>query len=234
VLRFLAAMSFLCGAVSFAGSSAFGIRSITVSGNDAVPSAEVAARAGLDTGTSIFLVNGARIGERLRQDPRIAGARVGVVFPDRVVITVQERPPAAALRAPGGYALLAADGVVIQSEASPGTVPILAVDRLDPAEVQVGEVVPSAGARWAAGIAATLPARLRPGVAALRVDRGGELILYMKDGIAVRLGEAEGIKARLARVADVLAAVRSRGMRVEYVDLRFPGSVIVKPTGKSG
>jgi cell division protein FtsQ len=231
VLRFVAAIAFLCAVVSFTGSSVFDIRSISVAGNRAVAEPDILARAGVRTGTSIFTVNGARIAGRLGQDPRIAAVSVGVAFPGRVFISVRERTAAAALRLPGGYVLLGSDGVAIAVSATPGPLPTLTVDRLDPATVQAGVVVPSADARAGAGIAGSLPDDLRPDVAALRVDRGGEVILYMRDGIAVRAGLPDGIRDRLARVVDVLAAVRSRGMRVEYVDLRFPGSVIVKPVG---
>jgi len=231
VLRFLAAIAFLCGVVSFAGSSVFDIRSISVAGNRAVPAEEILTRSGVRTGTSLFTVNAGRIGDRLRQDARIAAVSVSVVFPDRVQITVRERMAAAALHVPGGYVLLGSDGVAIVPSRTPGPLPMLTVDRLDPAEVQAGIVVPSPDARFGADIAGSLPEDLRPDVAALRVDEVGEIILYTRDGIAVRAGAPDGIRDRLARVADVLAAVRSRGMRVEYVDVRFPGSVIVKPIG---
>jgi len=231
LLRFLAVVALLCGAVSFTGSSVFDIRAISVAGNRAVPASDIVARAGVRTGTSLFTVNASRVRDRLRQDPRIAAVSVGVAFPDRVSITVRERTAVAALRLPGGYVLLGADGVVITPSGTPWALLTLTVDRLDPATVQVGTVVPSPDARLGAGLAASLPNGLRPDVAALRLDQTGEVILYMRDGIAVRAGAPEGIRDRLDRVADVLTAVRSRGMRVEYVDLRFPGSVIVKPIG---
>ncbi|HEV2439801.1 MAG TPA: FtsQ-type POTRA domain-containing protein [bacterium] len=230
-LRFLAVVAFVCGVVSFTGSSVFDIRSVSVTGNRVVPGSDILARAGVRTGTSLFTVNASRVRDRLRQDPRISVVSVGVAFPDRVSIAVRERTAVAALRLPGGYVLLGADGVAITPSAAPGALITLTVDRLDPATVQAGTVVPSPDARLAAGLAASLPNDLRPDVAALRVDQAGEVILYMRDGIAVRAGTPEGIRDRLVRVTDVLAAVRSRGMRVEYVDLRFPGSVIVKPIG---
>jgi cell division protein FtsQ len=231
VLRFLAAIAFLCGVASFAGSSVFDIRSISVSGNRAVPAPEVLAGAGVRTGTSLFTVNAGRIRDRLLQDPRIAAVSVAVAFPDRVRIAVRERAAAAALRVPGGYVLLGSDGVAIVPSGTPGPLPALTVDRLDPAVVQAGIVVPSPHARFGADIAGSLPEELRPDVAALRVDEAGEVILYTRDGIAIRAGAPDGIRDRLARVPDVLAAIRSRGLRVEYVDIRFPGSVIVKPIG---
>lgn len=227
--RFLAAVAFLCGAVSFTGSSIFDIRSIVVGGNRAVATADILARAGLRTGASLFTINGFRVRDRLLQDPRIAAVSVAVGFPDRVYITVRERTAATALRVPGGYVLLGSDGVAILPTDSPGRLPTLTVDRLDPDAVQAGTVVPSPDARFGAGVAGSLPNDLRPDVAAVRVDQAGEIILYMRDGIAVRAGAQDGIRERLARISGVLTAVRARGMRVEYVDLRFPDSVIVKP-----
>lgn len=232
VVRFLAAMAVLCGIASFAQSSAFDVQSVTVAGNEAVASDEIVARAGVRPGMSMFAVNVDRVQERLRGDQRLADVSVGVGFPDRVEISVREQTPAAALRVTDGYVLVGRDGVAIAARPVSGTLPILIVDRLDPAIVQVGVAVPSADVRLGAGIAASLPGDLRPDVASVRVDGGGEVVLYTRDGIAVRAGAPDGVQDRIARLVDVLAAIRARGMRVEYVDLRFPGSVIVKPIVK--
>jgi cell division protein FtsQ len=229
VVRFAALIAFLCGTASFAGSSAFDIQSVDVAGNRAVPASDIVAASGLETETSAFTVNAAGIRQRLRRDPRIEDATVAVVLPDRVRITVQERPPVAALRVPGGYVLVSADGVALTAANDPSTLPVLTVDRLDPSAVQTGARLPSADARLGADLAGSLPPALRPDVAALRVDGFGEVIVYTRDGIAVKAGGADGVRDRIARAGDVLVAVRARGMHVEYVDLRFPDSIIVKP-----
>ena len=121
------------------------------------------------------------------------------------------------------------DGVAIAPAPATGGLPVLLVDRLDPATVQAGAVVPSPDARTGAEIAASLPDGLRSDITAIRVDQAGEIVLYTRDHIAVLTGAPEGVADRIAQVAGILAAVRSRGMRVQYVDLRFPGSIIVKP-----
>jgi len=89
--------------------------------------------------------------------------------------------------------------------------------------------VPSSEARFGAGVAAALPPTLRPAVVGLRVDQDDEIVLQTKDGVAVKVGGADRLDQRLALVPEVLAAVRARGIRAEYVDLRVPGNVIVKP-----
>ncbi len=229
VIRFLAAVCALCAVAAFPASALFDLDSVTVQGNAAVPTAEVLWRAGIGPGDSAFRVNAFQIREHLRADPRIGEAAVSLAFPRRLVIAVRERTPVAALLARGGYVLLSADGVAIVRAPDPGPYLPLRVDRLDLPWVQLGTVVPSPDVRLGAGVAASLPAPLRAQVAALRIDAGGEVVLEARDGTAVRIGGSDGIADRLAMVPDVLAGVRARGMRVEYVDLRFPGSVIVKP-----
>lgn len=230
IVRFAGVMAFLCGAASFAYSSAFDVQSIDVAGNDAVPAADIVAASGVRPETSVFTVNAAAIREHLRRDPRIADASVAIALPDRLRIRVQERPPVAALRVSAGYVLVSADGVVLGPAVdSPSNLPVLIVEGLDPAGVQAGTWLSSSEARVGADLAGSLPPALRADVSALRVDRAGEIVLYTADGIAVKAGGADGARDRIARAADVLAAVRARRMRVEYVDLRFPDSIIVKP-----
>lgn len=229
ITRFLAAMCALCAAAAFPASALFDLQAVTVQGNTAIPAADVLRRAGIGPGDSAFRVNAFQIRERLRSDPRIEDASIALAFPRRLVIAVRERPPIAALLVGGGYVLLGSDGVAIARAPSPGAYLPLRVDRLHLPGVQIGTVVPSTDVRLGAGVAASLPAPLRTQVAALLVDAGGEVVLSTRDGIAVRVGGPDGIADRLARVPDVLGAVRARGMRVAYIDLRFPESVIVKP-----
>jgi cell division protein FtsQ len=234
VARFCAAILVLCGAAAFPGSAIFDLHTVVVSGNDAVPTDEVLRRADLRPGTNAFRVNEAAIRGRLREDPRIEDVTVAMVFPRLLKLIVRERAPVAALGVGESYVLLSPDGVAITVSDTPGSLPVLAVDRLDPAEVSVGTVARSAHARLGARIAGTLPESIRERVAAMRVDGVGEAILALRDGIEVRLGGSEGIADRMEMLTQVLDAIATRGLHVESVDLRFPGSVVVQPLRAGG
>ena len=229
VIRFLAAISALCGIAAFPGSVLFSLQSVSVTGNAVVPAADILRRIGLGPGDSAFRVNAGRIRESLLRDPRIDDASVAMAFPDRVVISVHERAPVAALAVPGGYVLLGADGVVIARSPTAGPYLALVVQRLVLPPVGAGTIVPSARARLGAAAASLLPASLRAEAAEIRVDGAREIVIVTRDGVDVRVGGRDGVAQRLALAPDVLAAVHARGLRVQYVDLRFPGSVIVKP-----
>jgi cell division protein FtsQ len=233
LVRFLAAIAALCGVAAFPGSVLFGLQSINVTGNAAVPAGDILRRIGLAPGDSAFRVNAGRIRQSVLQDPRVEDAAVAMVFPHHVTISVHERSPVAALRIPGGYVLLGADGVVIARTRTPGPYLPLEVERLAFLPLGAGTVVPSARVRLGAATASVLPEPLRAEAVALRVDTDDEVVIRTQEGVEVRVGGREGMLERLALVPDVLAAVRARGLRVQYVDLRFPGSVIVKPVDAS-
>jgi cell division protein FtsQ len=237
IVRFLAVVSALCAAASFPGSAMFDLRSVVVTGNTAVPAAEILRRAGIHPGDSVFRVNAMRIRARLRRDPRLADASVWLAFPSRLVVSVRERVPVAALLVNDGYVLLDSGGVAIAWAADPGACLPLRVDRLDAPWIQTGAAVPSVDVRLGARVAGLIDALgdpLRSDAAALRIDAAGQAILETRDGISVRLGAGKGIQERLSLLPQVLDAVRARGLRVQSVDLRFPGSVVVKPVDATG
>jgi cell division protein FtsQ len=234
VIRFLAAVSALCAAAAFPASAVFNLESVDIRGNRVVSDSDVLRRVGIAPGASAFQVNAFQIRDRLRADPLVADAWISLAFPHRLTVYVRERTPVAALRLEDGYVLLDRGAVAISREPDPGPYPSLRVDRLDAAWVQPGTVVPSADVRLGVSLAGGLQPPLRGEVAGLRVDAGGEAVLETKDGVAVLLGGPEGLQQRLTQVLPILAAVRDRGFRVQYVDLRFPGSVIVKPVGTGG
>jgi cell division septal protein FtsQ len=233
-LRYLAAMATLCAVAAFPASAVFGLRSVAVAGNVAVPESDVLRRAGLGPGLGAFRVNAWSIRQRLLEDPRIEDSAVAMIFPWQVTVLIRERPPVAALSVQHGYVLVGRDAVVIREALDPEGLPTLIVDRFDPAVVAVGTLLGAPDVRLGAWVAGELPESLKHSVRVVRVDGAGEASLGLRDGVSVRLGGAQGIADRLGMVPDVLSGITARGLRVEYVDVRFTGSVIVRPVRAAG
>ncbi|HKV46123.1 MAG TPA: FtsQ-type POTRA domain-containing protein [bacterium] len=233
VLRFFAAIASLCALAALPASAMFDLESVSVLGNAAVGTDDVLRRAGVGPGVNVFRVNAAEIRERLLGDPRVQDVAVVMAFPRRLTITIRERPPVAALLMDTGYVLLGEDAVAIREASDPGALPVLVVDRFAPAAVSVGTTLASPDVRLAAWIAVALPDELRPQVALVHVDANGEASLVLGDGTAIRLGGERRIAERLALVPQVLDAIAARKVRVQYVDLRFPGNVVIQPVASS-
>ena len=229
VARFLAAMAGLCATAAFPASAVFDLRSVTVEGNAAVPEGAVLRLAGVGPGSGAFRVNAGAIRGRLLADPRILDVGVTTTFPHSLRLRIRERRPAVALAVGGGYVLLSGDAVAIVDAPGPGPLPVLQVDRLDPSEVAPGGVARAPDVRLGAQIAEALPAALRDRVVAVRIDREGEAALALREGTVVRLGGPRGIMGRLELVPEALDAIAARGLRVDSVDLRFSGNVVIRP-----
>ncbi len=235
IARFLAAISMLCGGAAFPASSVFALHTVTVTGNTAVPASAVLQLADLRPGLNAFQVDAGAIRERLLTDARIESVTVTMEkFPSAVRVAIRERAPIVALASGGGYLMLSADGVAITTGVDQGGEPVLLVDRLDPTGISIGRVVPSPDVRLGARVAGMLPEPLRDRITAVRVNGAGEVVLALRDGISVRLGGIKGMDERVAMVPQVLDAIATRGLQVESVDLRFPGSIVVRPLRASG
>lgn len=94
------------------------IRSVRVEGNRALSSARVAELAGVRKGFG-WVYYGAWRASALEQHPWVRGATLTRVFPDTVVVRVEEREPAARVVRDGREVVIAWDGVEL-----PGAKPL--------------------------------------------------------------------------------------------------------------
>lgn len=228
---FLGAMALWLAVATLPASALFEVRAITVRGAETMSDAAVIALSGLRPGERLLAVDPWGVARRIERDPRIRNAAIRIAPPDRVTVEVAERRPVAALRSDGGYLVLDAAAVPFARASSPGTLVALEVEGPPPRWVRLGQPVPSPAVAAGVRAVAALDRRVRDEVAALRVDRAGEATLVTRDAIAVRAGDLRRLGERTAMLPQILAAVRARGVPVEYVDIRFSGSVIIKPVG---
>jgi cell division protein FtsQ len=101
------------------GSSLLVVRSVTVSGNPGLPTAEVLQAAGVQRGTPLIRVDPAAVAARVERINQVQSARVSRDWPDSVVIRITERTPALAVPAGTGFALIDRFGVVVSQVATP-------------------------------------------------------------------------------------------------------------------
>src|SRR2546430_16576599 len=119
LLRFCAAIAACCAAAAFPGSAVLGLRSVSVTGNAAVPEAQILRRAGIAPGMNVFRVNTRSIRQRLLGDPRIEAVTVPLEFPQPLPVAVNERPPVPALRAADPYGVFGSRAVQLAQAAQP-------------------------------------------------------------------------------------------------------------------
>jgi cell division protein FtsQ len=177
----LAAVGLVAGiAWALLGSKLLVVRSVVVTGTHLVPVGQVRAAAAIGTGVPMIRVDTGAAASRVEGITQVQSAQVSKSWPDRIVITVRERTPVLAVMEPasasggGGFALIDAAGVVVQSvRAKPagmpafGTTAAVAALRGSPsvaAAVTVLHEVPAWVARAAATVTASSPQNVTLGL----------------------------------------------------------------------
>ncbi len=224
-------MAVLIAAAAFPQSALFTLERIEVLGASTLSPEAVVGLSGLRRGERLFAVNAAAASRRLRAHPRIKAAEVHVRPPHAVAISVTERQPVVALATGDGFALLDRDLIIVALTGDAAGLPQV-TDRLGlPAyRVRAGAPLPSEGARIAVAALAAVPPGLRDEVMKISVAAGPDLILVTRAGLEIRAGGLAGLAERLAQVPGVLEALRARKVAVAAIDLRYAGSIVVKPS----
>ncbi len=233
LLRFAAVMAAALAVVSLPGSSLFVISDVEVIGAHATPPAAIIARAGVRPGDRIAGISLSRVAQQVSSLPAIAQANVRIGPDGQVTIYVRERDPYAAVPFRGSYLILDRLGVVLESRGDPGKLPIVMEEGFAPAWVRLGDRLPSTRINQALRAVGELPPGITGPGTQIIADPRGEVILRTPDRIAVRLGPLRGIRERSAMLPALLDGVRARGLTVEYLDLRYAGTVVMKPAGGS-
>jgi cell division protein FtsQ len=210
LLLLLAAMG-VAGGVTWAlyDSGLFAVRSVTVTGTHLVPESEVLAVAGVRPGTPLIRVSTARIAARVLTITQVQGVQVTKTWPDRVVIAVRERTSALAVAlSGGGFDLIDADGVIVQSAATrPASLPLFTTTAA--ASSLRGD--PDVAA--AAAVLGELPASLRSSVASVIAPSPDQVTLSLGSGVTIVWGGADDAAAK-ARELAILMRTRARSYDV--------------------
>ncbi len=128
-------------AILLAANIFFEISDIQVEGNVIYSSSEITEASGLHPGVSGLLSLRTVASRRIRSSlPGISAARISLVVPDRLVITVKETSAVAALKTENGVLLLSQDCQVVSGfRGDEGE--LLQVRGITPLETQVGQIL---------------------------------------------------------------------------------------------
>jgi cell division protein FtsQ len=210
LLLLLAAMG-LAGGVTWAlyDLGLFAVRSVTVTGTYLVPESEVLAVAGVRPGTPLIRVSTARVAARVLTITQIQGAQVTKTWPDRVVIAVRERTSALAVAlSGGGFGLIDADGVIVQSAATrPAGLPLFTTT------AAASSLRGNPDVAAAAAVLGELPASLRSSVASVIAPSPDQVTLSLGSGVTILWGGADDPAAK-ARELAILMQTRARSYDV--------------------
>jgi len=228
----------------------FAVERIEVVGQSQLSADEVISASGLIPGQNFFRLDARRAVAGVEALPRVRRAELVRAFPNGVTLLVEERQPFVLVHAGGLDRLLwpadrlfwPADrlfwvdeqGVPIGNETRAQALDVPLVSGVGDEDIAAAGRTPSE--RLAAGVALIrtlmrLQSPLLKEISEVDVSRADGPVLYMLDGVEVRLG-SEDWNDRLGRLGGVLAQLRASGQKATSIDLRFRDQVVLRTAAR--
>ena len=221
----VAAGFLVCGTV-------FRVRDITVEGNSTISAEEVIRLSGITEGMNTLALDQEAVERGIESNRYLSFVCVDVKLPDKLVIQVRERTPAAVIKYCG--ILYTADnrGMILEESldtdmSHPG---LVAMEGMDIRVCEVGrQLVLNKSAQMEVYATALLEMKVMGAmdqILELDLSDMDNLFLVSTDGYSVRLGNADNLHAKLRAMLMTLDWLRQEGYGAGTVDVSVP----VNPT----
>jgi cell division protein FtsQ len=187
-----------------------GVRSVQVSGTQALTEEQVRLAAEVPMGTPMLRLDTDAVATRVSTLSRIASVAIDREWPSTILIEITERKPVATFAGPGGVHLVDATGVDFATvAAAPAGLPTIAV-------AHVGATDPATKAVFA--VLAAMPAQLRPTLVSIGAQTPGSVTFALSSGKTVIWGDT-GDSAKKAAVLAALLTQPGKTYDVSAPDL---------------
>jgi len=190
---------------------------IEVSGNRVVARASVEDAAHINLTQNMWLQNTRAMRERIEAIPYVDRAQVHRRPPDTIAISVTERVPYAVVRGAGGIATIDDTLRVLQAGAALASLPVFDEPAI---------ALPAPG-KWIQSNAVDTLARVAAHATQahldseeLSYDKFGDIVLRLRSGVTVQLGDGSDLDKKLAMVEPILTQVQHGSRRIASIDLR--------------
>ena len=196
----------------------FTLQEIQIEGLERLSRDEVLKWINLPTHISIFKLNLKEIAKRIESKSSVKKVSIRRILPSTIYILVKERTPYAYLLKQGGIWEVDEEGVILNKVKERGNLPLikgpLCLDKS-----KLGKALKA--------IKLTKRVGLNP--IEVGIEKGEEgIVIYLKEKVKIYLGRADHLEY-LYYVPDVLLDAQKRKEKIEKIDLRFKGQLVVTP-----
>ncbi|MFH1389659.1 MAG: FtsQ-type POTRA domain-containing protein [Candidatus Margulisiibacteriota bacterium] len=213
--------------------SIWNIQEIAVEGTSMISPQELRELSGLPIGQNLFFANFRPARDRLNQVGALKQSRISRRPPATVLISVEERQPVAILVIDGRFTIVDREGIILNNE------PDLNLHLANSVELPVISGLGTSEISWNRRITPKLAYLINDTVVELAHLLGSRRInlevgsyrrisILLDDVLRINLGQDTLIKTKIAVVKRLLPLIGGRWNEVEYIDVRFPETPVIK------
>lgn len=169
-------------------------------------------------GKNLLAIDAPMVEKILRQQPAVKEVTVRRLWPNRVVIQVEERRPFASWQTPEGVFAVDEEGYVLGQSPGPGPLPAINAQE---GGVRIGARVSTEALGLARDLLARLAAQTGAQPRQFQYSAAQGLSVVTDQGWKAVFGDGRDLDSKLAVLAAVLRTAKERKLQFQYVDLRF-------------
>ncbi len=220
--RFLALMIVLCLAALLIKSRVFTLKEIVVEGNILYTDAEIAAISGLILGEDTLKIEKERIYGNFSRNSYVELTGLDILYPDRVLLRVEERFARATVSCAGVILVIDEDGVILERLAAMPAGDLITVT-MDVSLGAQGRVIETADPDQRENMTAILTAledtNMTSLISEVNVRDGYNLYLVSRTGVQIILGESQDLSEKLVWARRVLEKLTEEGVMSGVMDV---------------
>jgi cell division protein FtsQ len=203
-------------------NSVLPVKHVVFVGNSHLTDDELLALAGIHVNESLIMISSKKVSQRLLKSPWVKSVNVRKEFPETLSLLIEEAVPLALLDMNGRLFLVDEKGKLLE-ELKDNSIPFLPVITGDPFKEKEGfsDAVNLVKLMESKGFLSEIDH------IEIIVKKPYELTAII-DGTVVKMG-AGSYEEKLERLIELEDEINSRGIPVDYIDLRFANKAIVKP-----
>jgi len=219
-LRLLLIFVLVCAVLGILRSDLFGLKEVTITGNELTPEAEIREALQVQRGDNVLQLDLDALEERVLAIPRIAQAEIRRVLPDGLQVEVAEYKTLVLVPYQDYFLEVGENGLILGSTTDPQQSALPLLTGLEPVTGKVGEnILDGRLLEQVRELCSSLADAGVP-VSEINASREENLVVVTMDGLSVWLGNKN-----FAEKAQVLLQILGQlgGRRGEgYLDLRVP------------
>ncbi len=211
----------------------FAVEGVEVVGQGRLSAEDIIGASGIGPGQNLFSIDARRAVAGVLALPLVRHAELIRAFPNRVTLLVEERRPFTLVQA-GRLHWVDEQGVALGPEPRPVAMEAPVISGVSPGDLQGAGRLPSDRVASGVSLLRTLlrvQSPLLREISEVDVSRPEGPVLYLVDGIEVRLGR-EDWEGRIGRLQGVLVQLRATGQTVSSIDLRFRDQVVLRTAAR--